>query len=210
MQIDVNTRHYKKAFVRYLRQGTPIEISLKAEEQQVLYYIWQTAGDEKVRTSHAANSGKIFAWDKPPPTGHPGTEPGCRCVAIPYIAPQRVIYDPPIEPVYPELLLLPATRLARIFGGLLRTVRNEENTSLNTAQANNLIRFDRKLPKDAGKIEILNAGTGKKIFQADVPARNIPGSYARYQKIIDKSGNTLSYTKTTYAPDGKIIHVKVK
>jgi len=37
-----------------------------------------------VRESHAANDGKIFAWDAPPPTGHPGEDYGCRCTAEPY------------------------------------------------------------------------------------------------------------------------------
>ena len=30
------------------------------------------------------NNGKIFAWDNPPPTGHPGEDYGCRCIAEPY------------------------------------------------------------------------------------------------------------------------------
>ena len=47
-------------------------------------YIWSTSGDERVRDSHAENDGKIFSYDDPPPTGHPGDEINCRCVAIPY------------------------------------------------------------------------------------------------------------------------------
>ncbi len=42
-------------------------------------------GDRNVRPSHAANAGKIFAWDDPPPTGHPGEAYGCRCFAEPYL-----------------------------------------------------------------------------------------------------------------------------
>ena len=61
-------------------------------------YVWQTAEDERVRTSHADLNGKIFAWttDNPdfdmandPQTGFFNTIPGepynCRCVAIPHI-----------------------------------------------------------------------------------------------------------------------------
>ncbi len=48
------------------------------------------------------------------------------------------------------------------------------------------------------------------IFRSDVPAKNIPGSFARYEKVVDRAGNTVSYTKTTYGPNGEIIHVKVK
>ena len=36
-----------------------------------------------MRVSHAGNNGKIFAWDNPPPTGHPGEDYGCRCWAEP-------------------------------------------------------------------------------------------------------------------------------
>lgn len=46
-------------------------------------YRWQTAGDERVRPSHAALNGQAFTWDAPPPIGHPGEPINCRCVAIP-------------------------------------------------------------------------------------------------------------------------------
>lgn len=48
-------------------------------------YVWQTAGDERVREEHAENDGKVFGWNDPPPnTGHPGDDVNCRCVAVPY------------------------------------------------------------------------------------------------------------------------------
>lgn len=47
------------------------------------FYIWHTQGDDKVRSSHAANNGKIFAWNKKPDTGHPGEDYNCRCWAEP-------------------------------------------------------------------------------------------------------------------------------
>lgn len=48
-------------------------------------YEWQTAGDERVRDSHAEKDGQIFSWDSPPEdTGHPGEDIQCRCVAIPF------------------------------------------------------------------------------------------------------------------------------
>lgn len=46
-------------------------------------YIWTTKLDDQVRPSHAANNGKIFSWDNPPSTGHPGEDYGCRCEAKP-------------------------------------------------------------------------------------------------------------------------------
>lgn len=105
---------YKKAFNLYLRKGVPIELSLKAaavQEHPTTHYIWRTRGGDKVRATHAANNGRIFAWDDPPPTGHPGEDYGCRCTAEAYFG--HVIYDPPIETVYPELLLIPLLRISR-------------------------------------------------------------------------------------------------
>lgn len=46
-------------------------------------YEWSTSGDERVRDEHKQNNGKIFDWNNPPPTGHPGHDIQCRCVAIP-------------------------------------------------------------------------------------------------------------------------------
>ncbi|MCF4097305.1 phage minor head protein [Maritalea mediterranea] len=84
--LDRHTPGYKNAFNDYLRYGTPIERSLKPKAQrQTGFYIWTTRQDQKVRASHAANHGKIFAWDNPPPTGHPGEDFGCRCRAVPYV-----------------------------------------------------------------------------------------------------------------------------
>ncbi len=44
-------------------------------------YIWRTAGDSKVRSSHAERNGETFSWDAPPEGGHPGEAPNCRCRA---------------------------------------------------------------------------------------------------------------------------------
>jgi SPP1 gp7 family putative phage head morphogenesis protein len=57
------------------------------------HYIWRTLQDEKVRPEHAANNGKIFAWDTPPETGHPGEDFGCRCWAEPYKAEDRALQE---------------------------------------------------------------------------------------------------------------------
>lgn len=74
---------YRKAFLEYLRKGTPIHLSVK-EHPATSHYVWRTRRDGKVRPSHAANDGRIFAWDDAPDTGHPGEAPGCRCTAEPY------------------------------------------------------------------------------------------------------------------------------
>lgn len=74
---------YRDAFIRYLRKGTSIELTLKAlkETHPSKLYIWRTRGDANVRPSHAANNGKVFSWDSRPTTGHPGEDYGCRCIA---------------------------------------------------------------------------------------------------------------------------------
>lgn len=59
-------------------------ISNRKEEHPTTHYIWHTQGDDKVRASHAANNGKIFAWNNPPATGHPGKDYNCRCWAENY------------------------------------------------------------------------------------------------------------------------------
>lgn len=209
----IETPAYRKAFIQYLRRGTPVDVSLKAmaEERPATHYIWRTSGDDKVRPSHAANNGKIFAWDNPPETGHPGEDYNCRCRAEPYYGSENIpLHDPPLESVYPELIFLPLLRFGRILSTLLRRIRDIDANTLNEAQVRSLKRFDQKLPKDAGEIEIIRGADGQRVFRADVPARNIPGSYARYEKVVDRLGNTISYTKTTYAPDGRVVHIKIK
>lgn len=98
-----------------------------AEERPTTHYIWRTSGDDKVRPSHAVNNGRIFSWDNPPETGHPGEDYNCRCTAEPYYGSQHEVYDPPIDPVYPELILVPLLRVGRgaasLAGRLLRRIR---------------------------------------------------------------------------------------
>ena len=75
---------YRRAFVAYLRTGAPIRLTLK-QAGPTTHYVWRTRGDERVRLSHAQNDGRLFAWDEPPATGHPGEDFGCRCTAEPYV-----------------------------------------------------------------------------------------------------------------------------
>lgn len=46
-------------------------------------------------------------------------------------------------------------------------------------------------------------------MQATSPGR-VPGSKAVYEKQINATGKTTQYTKTTYDPQGNIVHVKDK
>ena len=81
--VDKLDIEYKHAFEAYMRFGTPIDLSLK-QAPPTTHYIWRTRSDGNVRPNHAANDGRIFAWDTPPATGHPGEDYGCRCTAEPY------------------------------------------------------------------------------------------------------------------------------
>ena len=50
-------------------------------------YMWETMKDNRVRTTHRANQGKVFEWNNPSPiTNHPGHDPGCRCWAVPVVS----------------------------------------------------------------------------------------------------------------------------
>jgi SPP1 gp7 family putative phage head morphogenesis protein len=54
-------------------------------------YIWQTAGDWKVRPGHRKLNRSVQRWDSPPLSdppdyhSHPGQIFNCRCVALPII-----------------------------------------------------------------------------------------------------------------------------
>ncbi len=79
----ISTEEYRRAFGQYLRNGTPIRLSKKAD-RQTESYVWRTMQDAKVRTDHRYNDGRIFRWDDPD-MFHPGEDYGCRCRAIPYV-----------------------------------------------------------------------------------------------------------------------------
>lgn len=73
----------EKAFRDFYRS----DLSLKAlgDLRPTTYYTWRTMRDERVRKTHRDNADKVFSWRNPPPgSGHPGTEPNCRCSAEPY------------------------------------------------------------------------------------------------------------------------------
>lgn len=53
------------------------------EQAGVTSYIWRAVGDERTRPEHRARDGEVFEWVAPPPGGHPGEAPLCRCYAEP-------------------------------------------------------------------------------------------------------------------------------
>jgi hypothetical protein len=80
---------------------------------------------------------------------------------------------------------------------------------LTPVQQNNLQRYVKRLPAGAEQANIIRLSDGSVAFSANVPGR-VPGSYAVYTKTVDSASDTVSYTKTTYAPDGEIVHRKDK
>ncbi|CAN5361141.1 hypothetical protein BH11ACT1_BH11ACT1_13080 [soil metagenome] len=80
---------------------------------------------------------------------------------------------------------------------------------LTPEQSTNLARYRKKLPVGAEETSVTRREGGGLQFSTNVPGR-VRGSYAIYTKTIDAAGITIRYTKTTIAPDGEIVHTKVK
>jgi hypothetical protein len=81
--------------------------------------------------------------------------------------------------------------------------------SLSTQLRQSLTKFMKKSPGAAEIPEIARLPEGAVEFSYKVPGR-VPGSYAVYFKRVDLQGVTKLAYKTTFGPDGKIIHVKIK
>ena len=81
--------------------------------------------------------------------------------------------------------------------------------NLTSDQLKNFQRFRDKFSKEGVSVKITRENE-KIIFRIDVPAKNILGSFARYEKTIDLFGNTESLIKTTFDGEGQIVHIKVK
>ncbi len=92
--------------------------------------------------------------------------------------------------------------------GLFGNAGKIPRETLDEGQIKNLKRFEEKLPAGSNPVTIHQEGTNV-IFHGDVPGR-VPGSKALYEKVIDNNGTTISYTKTTYTPEEKIVHIKDK
>lgn len=89
-------------------------------------------------------------------------------------------------------------------------VKRAAKAAAKKAVENNFKRFVKKIPANSKSnvtSQALKNGTHK--FSATSPGK-VPGSKAVYEKIVSAEGNTISMTKTTYAPNGSIIHIKPK
>ncbi len=67
----------------------------------VTHYIWRSADDGKVRSSHAERDDRVFLWDHRFADGLPGHAHNCRCYAEPAILNGQVILTG--RPVSPDL-----------------------------------------------------------------------------------------------------------
>jgi hypothetical protein len=91
-----------------------------------------------------------------------------------------------------------------LFGDLAKVAKG----NLNSQQLSNLNRFQKKLPAGSNPVTLHKNGANT-VFQGVVPGK-VPGSKAIYEKVVDSAGKTTAYTKTTYAPNGKVVHIKNK
>ncbi|PKP20330.1 MAG: hypothetical protein CVU05_09340 [Bacteroidetes bacterium HGW-Bacteroidetes-21] len=92
----------------------------------------------------------------------------------------------------------------------IANVTKTSTTVLKGAVKNNYSRFVSKIPansKSNASFQLLD--DGNYLFQATSPGK-VPGSSALYQKWVNSQGETFKMIKTTFAPDGSIIHVKPK
>ncbi|MHA7852316.1 phage minor head protein [Roseovarius sp.] len=67
----------------------------------VTHYIWRSADDSKVRSSHAERDDRVFPWSHSFPDGLPGEAHNCRCFAEPAIVNGQIILTG--RPVSPDL-----------------------------------------------------------------------------------------------------------
>lgn len=81
---------------------------------------------------------------------------------------------------------------------------------LSIAVAQNLKRFKSKMPSNSkDSITVSELEGGNYLFKAESPGK-VPGSKAVCEKVVDSNGHTINMIKTTFDPDGNIIHVKQK
>jgi len=130
---------------------------------------------------------------------------------LPSLAETRVGgLQPSAEIIAPADLLL-SLELHRACGPPLYDCASDCSVAAKSgAQAKNIERFTKKAPANAKDSVVTHPlPNGGVAAQATSPGR-VTGSSAVYEKQIGADGKTINYTKTTYGPDGNIIHVKDK
>lgn len=68
---------------RLVRGFAGLVNQLRQEDLGIEAYIWSSQNDAKVRDNHADYDDRVFRWDSPPDSGHPGQAHNCRCWAEP-------------------------------------------------------------------------------------------------------------------------------
>jgi peptidoglycan hydrolase-like protein with peptidoglycan-binding domain len=157
-------------------------------------YIWRTVEDDKVRSSHVQYNRQIREWADAP---DPGEEFNCRCWAEPYDARIEEIYDPPLEPVYPEMILIPALKLGRILQILTKILRpapKKENYTEHGALRSNLRRITQKDIQEAMRTAKETGNVTTKI-----------GKYGTPQNVYKGSNGLTVIEETQGRNAGKII-----
>jgi peptidoglycan hydrolase-like protein with peptidoglycan-binding domain len=97
-----------------MKPGDETEKRLNSEAEKTSgQYIWRCVDDERVRPAHAKLNGTVRNWDDSP---DPTEDYNCRCWAEP-------VKDA-INPVYPELILIPAFKIGRIIALIRRFFAN--------------------------------------------------------------------------------------
>lgn len=95
-------------------------------------------------------------------------------------------------------------------GKVARVAAKTGTTVLEGAVESNFTRFVKKIPANSrSSATFKQLKDGNYLFEATSPGR-VPGSKAVYQKWVNSQGETIQMLKTTFGPDGKIIHVKPK
>lgn len=106
----------------------------------------------------------------------------------------------------PELLVAGAT--VGVAG--MSSMAKAGTTILEGAVKSNYGRFVKSMPANAkSNATFRQLRDGNFLFEATSPG-NVPGSKAVYLKWVNPQGETFKMIKTTFAPDGSIIHVKPK
>jgi RHS repeat-associated protein len=111
----------------------------------------------------------------------------------------------PDSPVWDRIL----QGISNAGGGIYSTIKNKTNIP-NPNQQKNINRFKKKIPANSkDSIEINELPNDGVVVKATSPGK-VPGSKAVYEKQMDVAGKTTQFTKTTYDPQGNIVHVKDK
>jgi SPP1 gp7 family putative phage head morphogenesis protein len=160
-----------KLSLKFLQAQTQMRrLGIKDSSLRLPEYIWRTSEDEKVRSTHQANNGKIFRWDTRPPTGHPGEDYNCRCWAEPHVPDSmsgRLESVPLSEIVAAMIVAIEATAVFTT-----AFVARVAATTLTQLQLRQLLRRPRGVPKD-WVAKPARKGTGRTYYDPKNPGNDI-------------------------------------